>query len=118
MSSGSDNEDLADLLDLAKTAQAVAAFTNFANSLTQRRWAVRPTNRAKYLGLTNQIKKMMESDPEEFFTYTRMNPVKFRQLLEYVRAHENQRDPNSTISVESKFFITIRLVSFLVKLLK
>jgi hypothetical protein len=103
--SDSDSECLFFIQTLAILAREACSLTERQN----RRWAVRPINQNKnQSAFMNLIPEMKINDPEEFFSYTRMNLVQYNQLLSMVTPYIEGRQTISSIPAEVKLLVTLR----------
>lgn len=79
------------------------------NRRRQRRFKVRPINRARRTsGNFNYYKKMKSWDPEQFFKYTRMTVPVFEKLLTKVRAKIGKQFRSDGISPEQRLVVTLQ----------
>ena len=81
------------------------------NRRRKRQW-VRPINkdRARESEFFRLVKDMKTNDPDAFFTYMRMNPTTFDELLEELRPHIERQSTNmrEPISAEERLAVTLR----------
>ncbi|XP_044766223.1 protein ALP1-like [Coccinella septempunctata] len=75
----------------------------------KRRWRVRPLFRQRQIGehFTNLFGNMKTMDPEQFFSYLRMDRICFYKLLQLVGHRLIKRATRKTLSPEQRLVITL-----------
>lgn len=97
---------------------ATNASNNHVKLKNPRRWWVRPTNQKREtLGIHRHlIKDMRESDPEEFFRFTRMSVSTFDELLDLIKPRLQKRSIRQSIAPDIRLYITLRYTLSFIKM--
>lgn len=88
------------------------ALVKLKNKKQNRRFKVRPLNRARrQKGGFQYFKKMKACDSEQFFKYTRMTVPIFNKLLDKISQKISKQKRSDGISAEERLVITLQYVT-------